>query len=243
MHNVSLEALSPNIPAKLWAVQLNADMNSKQSSEIAAIAVSIAEYNPDAEKGPFIFAASAGRVEGETLRPEQSGLKNSWMGPYFVYATTLDESDYPDRFVPEKRIAVVIGDNSELKTPPPLLITYFNRDGEVLATNKISEYLAGDVTTSIEEAASKVPEFLQVTLYPNPASDFSTLTYALSKSRNLRIDLLDVQGNWLETVDQGTVTPGYHQLRIDTHALPSGIYFVRLQTEAGVQTVRMSVVK
>nr|MBP9078424.1 T9SS type A sorting domain-containing protein [Haliscomenobacter sp.] len=90
---------------------------------------------------------------------------------------------------------------------------------------------------------SKTPEFLQVTLYPNPASDYSTLTYALSKSRNLRIDLLDVQGRWIETIDQGTVSSGYHQLRIDTHTLSSGIYFVRLQSDAGVQTVRMSVVK
>ncbi len=243
IHDVSLDALSPNIPAKLWAVQLNADMNSKQSSNIAAIAVSIADYNPDAEKGPFVFAASAGRVEGEALRPEQSGLKNSWMGPYFVYATTLDETDYPDRFVPEKRIAVVIGDNSGLKTPPPLLITYFNREGEVLVTNKISDYVAGEVITSIDEAAAKASEFLQVTLYPNPANDYSTLTYALSQSRNLRIDLLDVQGRWIETIDQGTVPSGYHQLRIDTHALFSGIYFVRLQSEAGVQTVRLSVVK
>lgn len=240
--NVGLDALGPKIPAKLWAVQLEADPNSKAYSEVAAIAVSIEKAEPGAEKGPFIFAASAGRVEGEELRSEQSAIRGSWMGPDFVYATMLDVSDYPDRFVPQKRLGVVIGDNSNLENPPTLVVTFFNAEGEVLSSSRISDYVSGEVITSLEEVPQR-SGFAQVSLYPNPTVDQALLTFALSNNRTIRVDLLDAQGRWLETLEQGQVSAGFTQVKIDTHGLPSGVYLVRLQSENEVKTLRLSVIR
>jgi uncharacterized protein YfaS (alpha-2-macroglobulin family) len=59
----------------------------------------------------------------------------------------------------------------------------------------------------------------------------------------LKIDLYDLNGKLVQTLDQGQQTEGFHKLNVNTSTLPAGMYFIRLMSDGLVQTQRLSVVK
>jgi uncharacterized repeat protein (TIGR01451 family) len=247
--NHDVATLSHAVQSKLYAVRLQADPNSRYLGEIAAMAVSL-EQSGDIttgdrlSKAPYIFAANAGKVEGENLHSEQVCAVSSTMGSNYVYAQfpSLEDLEYCGSAI-EKGLSLVIADNSGSKTPPVLMVTYFDAEGNVLSSRKFSNYISGDISTSAVEVKGDATDFVQMSIYPNPAKEQTTLTYALGRARNLKIDLYDLQGKWVQNLDQGQQGEGFHKLDINTSNLPAGMYFVRLLSDGLVQTQRLSVVK
>jgi len=246
--NHDVATLSYQIPAKLYAVRLQADPNSKFIGEIAAMSVSLDLTDPGAttrlSSAPYIFAVTAGKIEGETLRDDQTCAVRTSMGTDYAYATfpSLEDLDYCGAAI-EKGLSLVIADNSGSKTVPTLMITYFDAEGNILSTRKFANYISGDISTSAVDVKNNGADFTQMSVYPNPAKDQATLTYALGKTRNLIIDLYDLQGKWIQNLSQGQQSEGFHKLNVNTSNLPAGMYLIRLLSEGVVQTQRLSVVK
>jgi hypothetical protein len=245
--NHDVPTLSHAIQSKLYAVRLQADPNSKYHSEIAAMAVSLDQTDPGTGRlssAPYIFAANAGKIEGEGLRDDQNCAVNTSMGTDYVYSSfpSVEDLEYCGTAL-EKGISLVIADNSGAKTAPTLLITYFDVEGNILSTRKFSNYISGDISTSAVDLKNNETDFVQLSVYPNPAKEQATLTYALGRSRTLKIDLYDLNGKLVQTLDQGQQTEGFHKLNVNTSTLPAGMYFIRLLSDGLVQTQRLSVVK
>ena len=245
--NHDVPTLSHAIQSKLYAVRLQADPSSKYHSEIAAMAVSLDQTDPGTGRlssAPYIFAANAGKIEGEGLRDDQNCAVNTSMGVDYVYSSfpSPEDLEYCGTAI-EKGISLVIADNSGTKTAPTLLITYFDAEGNILSTRKFSNYISGDISTSAVDLKNNETDFVQLSVYPNPAKEQATLTYALGRSRNLKIDLYDLNGKLVQTLDQGQQTEGFHKLNVNTSTLPAGMYFIRLLSDGLVQTQRLSVVK
>ena len=92
-----------------------------------------------------------------------------------------------------------------------------------------------DVTTN--DAASRL--FLIVS--PNPAVDVVTIGYGLPVAGLAHLDLFDTSGRRVRQIREGTENAGGHVVSWDGRddagrQVPSGIYFVRLVSEAGVVT-------
>lgn len=246
--NHDVATLSYQIPAKLYAVRLQADPNSKFIGEIAAMAVSLDLTDPVAttrlSSAPYIFAVTAGKIEGEALRDDQTCAVRTSMGTDYVYATfpSLEDLDYCGTAI-EKGLSLVIADNSGSKTVPTLMITYFDAEGNVLSARKFANYISGDISTSAVDVKNNGADFTQMSVFPNPAKEQATLTYALGKTRSLVIDLYDLQGKWIQNLSQGQQGEGFHKLNVNTSNLPAGMYLIRLLSEGVVQTQRLSVVK
>ena len=240
-HDVDI--LKDVIPDKLFAVQLQVNPEARYAEEVAAIAVSLEPSETDAALMPYIFAASAGKMEGESLHEGQACLTNTWMSASNVYATFPTKADSEDGGSNlRKRLAIVIGCHRESQSPPILLITYFDQDGNVLATGEMVDYMGETVTTSMAEADNGASHFGQVKVYPNPADNQATFTYSIGQARNLKIDLFNLHGKLLQTLEEGRKSAGYHQLRLDTSNLPAGMYVIRMQSEGVVESLRLSVV-
>jgi len=143
----------------------------------------------------------------------------------------------------EKGLSLVIADNSGSKTAPTLMITYFDAEGNILSTRKFSNYISGDISTSAVDLKNNEADFMQVNVYPNPAKDQATLTYAIGRARTLKIDLYDTQGKLVQTLEQGHQSEGFHKLDVNTSSLPAGMYFIRMMSDGLVQNQRLSVVK
>jgi hypothetical protein len=97
-----------------------------------------------------------------------------------------------------------------------------------------------DLTTSdefhqkvvrIEEEIFHVPSHIELGQnYPNPFTGSTTITYQLDESQDIRLDVFDLLGRRLKTLENGFVQAGNHQVVFDATSLPSGIYMYRLTT-------------
>ena len=76
---------------------------------------------------------------------------------------------------------------------------------------------------------------LEVELFPNPFTTYATVRFE-SKSEWIRVSLFDARGAELKVLAARKFNAGKHELKFEGHELPSGNYFVRLQTETQVKT-------
>ncbi len=78
---------------------------------------------------------------------------------------------------------------------------------------------------------------------PNPFNASTTIEYYLHSPQNIIIELFDLLGKKIKTIYSGFQTQGYHRLRLDSDQLSTGIYYFRLNTNAGTQTIKGILIK
>ncbi len=64
--------------------------------------------------------------------------------------------------------------------------------------------------------------------YPNPTSGLTTIGYSLEEAANVAIQITDVTGKVVATVNEGTMTAGTHTADVDFSELNAGVYFYTL---------------
>jgi len=82
-----------------------------------------------------------------------------------------------------------------------------------------------------------------IALYPNPAKDAATLEFTLATAGNVQITVVDVIGRTVATVANGNMSAGTQKVQINTADLAAGVYTVKVSTDNGVSTERLTVVK
>lgn len=70
-----------------------------------------------------------------------------------------------------------------------------------------------------------------IKLFPNPATQTSTLNFSLAEKTNVRISIFNVLGEALIVSNLGVKTAGNHNFEINTSELSKGIYFVKLESD------------
>ena len=78
------------------------------------------------------------------------------------------------------------------------------------------------VVTAVEE---NLGTFVNITIYPNPASDIATITFDEPVESKIEILLLNSQGQLVKT---DFVESSMSEKQLDMHDLPGGIYYLRL---------------
>jgi hypothetical protein len=96
------------------------------------------------------------------------------------------------------------------------------------------------------EAAQGRPGIVSVS--PNPSSGALTIAYRLGTAAPARLSLYDVSGRLVRSLLDRPVTAGTHQEVFDGcdgrgNPVPSGIYFLRLETAGTVQAKRVAVLR
>ncbi|MEM1271112.1 MAG: LamG-like jellyroll fold domain-containing protein [Bacteroidota bacterium] len=75
--------------------------------------------------------------------------------------------------------------------------------------------------------------------WPNPFTSRTDIRFELTESQTIGLSVWDVSGHQVGQLANGRFEPGPHQITFDASRLPSGTYFVHLQTAAGEQTLKM----
>lgn len=89
-----------------------------------------------------------------------------------------------------------------------------------------------------------VPENARLhSIFPNPARQQATVRYELSEAGEVRLDMYDLLGRRVQSLDPKRIPAGRAEVQFDTSALPTGTYFVRFQTGEIVQTRPVVVVR
>jgi hypothetical protein len=69
--------------------------------------------------------------------------------------------------------------------------------------------------------------------YPSPASSDVTICYHLPADGTVRLSLYDLAGRRVETLVDGELSAGRHEVTWDASGVPAGVYLVLLDTDSG----------
>lgn len=79
--------------------------------------------------------------------------------------------------------------------------------------------------------------------FPNPFGEATTVAYEVHERQEVTVSVWDLSGQRVAQLATGTHAPGYYEKRFQASDLPSGTYFVRLQTPEKMKTRKMVVLK
>lgn len=79
--------------------------------------------------------------------------------------------------------------------------------------------------------------------FPNPFAEKTTVAFEVREARPVTVTVWDLAGHRLAQLVDGTKEPGYHEVSFGATDLPSGTYFVRLETPTETQSHRMVLLK
>lgn len=74
---------------------------------------------------------------------------------------------------------------------------------------------------------------LSLSVYPNPITGTATLTYVLPKAEQVRLGLFNLRGQLVQSLFSGVQDEGMHVVEWQANDLPSGMYFMRMETVEG----------
>ena len=98
----------------------------------------------------------------------------------------------------------------------------------------------------VDVPSAAVQTGLELACFPSPAHDALAVRFSLPRTAPVRLDLYDVSGRRMKTIDAGQFAAGEHRLPIDVDlraalGTRAGVYFLRLT--AGDQVVVRSLVR
>lgn len=84
-------------------------------------------------------------------------------------------------------------------------------------------------------------EFELLPNYPNPFNPETTIPYSLHETADILLEIYDVMGRRIATLEEGEMRPGLHQPEFDASGLASGVYVYRLMVNGELIDARKMV--
>ena len=102
-----------------------------------------------------------------------------------------------------------------------------------------AELISGrDIVVSVQSPSTNVPASVVLHQnYPNPFNPSTRISFELSKSSNIRIDVFDISGKFVGTIAEGFFNAGIHNADFISAGLPGGVYFCRLNRDGKFDSV------
>ncbi|MEP7264481.1 MAG: T9SS type A sorting domain-containing protein, partial [Bacteroidota bacterium] len=100
--------------------------------------------------------------------------------------------------------------------------------GGIIGYDCMDKTLQTCISTGVSE--SIINSNSPLTVFPNPFSTSTTLTFNLEKAETVSINIYDVTGRKTKTVFTGNLSTGKQEIKIDAEYFTSGIYFCEVKT-------------
>ncbi len=97
--------------------------------------------------------------------------------------------------------------------------------------------------TGVDEHTAPASGIDVVRAYPNPSNGQTTVQFSSYKAQHTALNIYDVTGKIVLTVPAKMYPMGVNTIQFDATTLNNGIYIVRLETEAGNISTRISILK
>jgi hypothetical protein len=106
------------------------------------------------------------------------------------------------------------------------------------------ENALGNPLTGINEIQKQIPDGFQLYQnYPNPFNPTTAIGYIIPIASHVKLRVYNVLGIEIETLVNGLVSSGIHQVNFSANNLAGGIYFCRIETGTYIQTRKMLLIK
>jgi hypothetical protein len=98
--------------------------------------------------------------------------------------------------------------------------------------------------TGIDRSVGGIPGQVELAQnYPNPFNPSTTIRYDLKSAGRTHLAIYNVVGQEVAVLVNGMQDAGTYQFNFDGVALPSGVYFYRLQSGDYVKSAKMILMK
>lgn len=104
----------------------------------------------------------------------------------------------------------------------------------------------GDSTPAIKAGLGLEEDQSSVVLegnFPNPFNPTTTIRYEVLEPQVVRVSVWDLSGQMVASLVDGPHSPGRYEVGFQAESLPTGTYFVRLESTSGIQTHQMILMK
>ncbi len=163
---------------------------------------------------------------------------------------------------PEKGFIVAIPPGSrtadDVETQSRMVCMFVNRKAYPLMTDDMKKLLVNAVEwaadlfipAAVEDRGDMTQpgEFALMQNYPNPFNPTTSISYTLNKTSEVKLTVFDQLGRQIITLVNTRNQAGQYNVEWNGtdsagHAVPSGIYFYKLETNSNVQTKKMMLLK
>jgi hypothetical protein len=79
--------------------------------------------------------------------------------------------------------------------------------------------------------------------YPNPFNPETKISFSVSEKSNVKLTIHNLLGEQIRVLENGIFKAGKHESKFDGKELSSGIYFIRLQANDYVKTIKATLLK
>jgi hypothetical protein len=145
------------------------------------------------------------------------------------YSQLTESRQFPDRmtwipyYIPNNLVNVPIIRLETITDPSAALNVQFAKQMDPNQTQYV-EFGNIDVIASVEDNTTET-NFEVNSIYPNPASTLATINVTIPTDGRLNIELCDVLGNVVRTINNDTQTAGQHSYILNTNDLSIGAYY------------------
>ena len=167
--------------------------------------------------------------------------------PWFHYANS-DQHGYMVLDVKDERIqcdwffvgSVLDFKNDEESSPASGIVTKGNplmtisNNGPADGKANAPELAPNTYALSINEDA-----VLPMGVYPNPVESATMINFALNKSQNVKITLIDLNGKEIMQIANTKFNKGVHGVPVNLSSLINGTYFVKIDTDYDSETMKL----
>ena len=93
--------------------------------------------------------------------------------------------------------------------------------------------------TVVDIAETTAPkDFAILNAYPNPFNNRTTVTYHLSNRSRVEMTVFDLSGREVMRLTDEILDAGNHSVEFSADNMTSGVYFIKLQSSANIQTIK-----
>lgn len=141
------------------------------------------------------------------------------------------------------------GSDSYLNGPSGVSIVNISASADTMYADFSATLVAGSDTTGSSGGNGVVPRTVTLSQnYPNPFNPSTTITYTLTRSADVTLDVYDITGRKITTLVNGPVSEGQHTAEwngtnADGRKVASGVYFYRVEADGQSQVKKMVLMK
>lgn len=157
-----------------------------------------------------------------------------------VYSTDLSDG---------QSIPTLQGDNVTININGDV-VTVTSSDGvvaEVTVTDIVASngvvHVIDEVLVPVLSSVDNLNTVEDLRVFPNPTNNQFTLDLELTQAENVTVDLVNIVGQVVKTIDLGTRSAGLNREYIDVNDISEGIYFMNLTVGGTQGTVKVQVVR
>ena len=120
------------------------------------------------------------------------------------------------------------------KALPNLTYTLYDVNGDEISTNAIQ------LTTGIIGTPQTTGN-LNAKVFPNPAQSEAYVQYDLPQSSDVKIELFNVNGQFIRSLDNAKHEAGSYQTRFNTEGVAKGAYFIRIVSNGATKSLPLMI--